>query len=73
LTTSECDIKETSASKKVQASVTSAKSKMGKGGKHLQNATLEIKELQDSLHDLDNLVLNLHKQIDSSKLTGGIN
>jgi predicted RNase H-like nuclease (RuvC/YqgF family) len=37
---------------------------MGKGGKRLQNINQEIKELQDSLHDLDNLVLNLHKQID---------
>jgi hypothetical protein len=31
--------------------MTNAKSKMGKGGKHLQNANQEIKELQDSLHE----------------------
>jgi predicted nucleic acid-binding Zn-ribbon protein len=38
--------------------------KMGKGGKHLQNTNQEIKELQDSLHELDNWVIDLHKQID---------
>jgi hypothetical protein len=37
---------------------------MGKGGKCLQNTNQEIKELWDSLHDLDNLVLNIDKQID---------
>jgi len=37
---------------------------MGKGGKCLQNTNQEIKELQDSLHELDNWVIDLHKQID---------
>jgi predicted RNase H-like nuclease (RuvC/YqgF family) len=37
---------------------------MGKGGKHLQNVNQEIKELHDSLHELDNWVVDLHKQID---------
>jgi hypothetical protein len=37
---------------------------MGKGGNHLQNTNLEIKELHDFLHDLDNLVFNFYKQID---------
>jgi hypothetical protein len=38
--TSEHDIKETSASDRVQASVTSTKSKMGIGGKNLLNYNL---------------------------------
>jgi len=36
---------------------------MSKGGKILQNSNKEIKELQDSLYDLDNWVVELHKQI----------
>jgi hypothetical protein len=50
--------------KQVQVSVNKVKIKMGKGGKCLQNANQEIKELQDSLHELDNWVIDLHKQID---------
>jgi len=37
---------------------------MGKGGKCLQNANQEIKEQQDSLHDLNDWFVDLHKQID---------
>ena len=43
---------------------------MVKGGKCLQSINLEIKELHDTLHDLDNWVSYLHKQIDiKDKLT----
>jgi len=35
---------------------------MGKGGNHLQNNNQEIKELQDSLHDLHNWVIDLYSQ-----------
>jgi hypothetical protein len=44
--------------------MTSEKSKMGKGKEHLQITNLEIKELQDSLHELDKWVVDLNKQID---------
>ena len=37
---------------------------MGKGGKHLQTDNREIKELYESLHELDNQVIDLHNQID---------
>ena len=37
---------------------------MGKGGKHLKISNIEIKELQDSLHELDNWVVDLYKQLD---------
>jgi peptidoglycan hydrolase CwlO-like protein len=46
------------------ATISSKQIKMGKGGKHLQNTNQEIKELQDSLHELDNCIIDLHKQID---------
>ena len=44
--------------------MTQLKIKMGKGGNHLQNVKQEIKKLQDSLDDLDKLILNLYKKID---------
>jgi len=34
---------------------------MDKGGKCLKNTNLEIKELQDSLQELDDWVIDLHK------------
>jgi hypothetical protein len=37
---------------------------MGKGGKCLQNANQEIKELQDSSHDLYNWVVDLYNKFD---------
>jgi hypothetical protein len=37
---------------------------MGKGGESLQNVNEEIKELKDSLYELDNWVIYIHKKID---------
>jgi capsule polysaccharide export protein KpsE/RkpR len=48
----------------VQSECDKCKIKMGKGGKHLQNTNQEIKELQDSKHELHNWVIDLHNQID---------
>jgi hypothetical protein len=43
--------------------VISEKSKMDKKGKHLQNANQEIKELQDSLHELDKWVIDFTSKL----------
>jgi peptidoglycan hydrolase CwlO-like protein len=45
--------------------MTTEKSKIGKGGKALQNTNQEIKEIHESLHELDNWIVDLHKKIDS--------
>jgi flagellar biosynthesis chaperone FliJ len=37
--------------------------KMGKAGKHLQNTSHEIKELQDYKHELYNWLIDLQNQI----------
>lgn len=43
--------------------MTSEKHAMGKEIHYLQNINLEIKEMQDSLHELHNWVVDIHKKI----------